>query len=65
MKKLFISGMNCAHCETKIKNALNSIGAVNINVNLEDKTVTCDCERENEDIIEVIADYGFDVDNIE
>lgn len=65
MKKLFISGMNCGHCEAKVKNALNSIGALNVDVNLEDKTVTFNCDRPNEDIIEVIADYGFDVDKIE
>lgn len=65
MKKIFISGMNCEHCERKVRNALNSIGASNINVNLEDKFVTCDCSRSNEDIIEIIGDYGFDVDNIE
>ena len=65
MRKIFINGMNCGHCETKVRNALYSIGASDIQIDLENKIVTFECNRPDEDIIEVIGDYGFDIDKIE
>lgn len=65
MRKLFISGMNCGHCESKVKNALSELGASFVEVNLENKTVNVEIDKTNEEIIDAISDYGFDVDNIE
>ena len=65
MKKLFINGMNCKHCKSKITNALNEIGANIISFDLEKKIVTIETDKSNEEIIEIIGGYGFDVDNIE
>ncbi len=65
MKKIFISGMNCSHCETKVRNALSEIGCENIEVDLGSKVVTISNDKKDEEIIEAIEDYGFDVDRIE
>ena len=65
MKKLFISGMNCKHCETKITNALNEIGVSILSFDLENKTVTVETDKSNDEMIKAIGDYGFDVDKIE
>lgn len=65
MKKIFISGMNCKHCEGKIKNALKDIGASFIEVDLENKIVNVEIDKSNEEIVDAIGDYGFDVDKIE
>lgn len=65
MKKLFISGMNCEHCKNKIKMALNDIGASFIEVDLENKIVNVETDKSNNEIIDAIGDYGFDVDRIE
>ena len=65
MKKIFISGMNCKHCESKIENALKDIGASFIEIDLENKIVNVEIDKSNEEIIDRIGDYGFDVDKIE
>lgn len=65
MKKLFISGMNCEHCKNKIKMALNDIGASFIEVDLENKIVNVETDKSNNEIIDAIGDYGFDIDRIE
>lgn len=65
MKKIYISGMNCGHCESKVRSALEEIGGKDIIVDLDLKIVTCEIDKSDEEIIEAIADYGFDVDNIE
>lgn len=65
MKKIYISSITCSHCESKVRKALEEIGGTNIKVDLENKFVTVDTDKSNEDIIEAISDYGFDVDNIE
>lgn len=65
MKKLFISGMNCDHCKNKIQMALSEIGASFIEVDLENKIVNVEIDKTNEEIIDAIGDYGFDVDSIE
>lgn len=65
MKKIYISEMTCSHCESKVRSALEGIGGINIKVDLDQKIVTLDIDRSNEEIIEAIGDYGFDVDNIE
>lgn len=65
MKKIYISGMSCSHCVSKINSALEEIGGSNIHVDLDNKVVTVDIDKSNDEIIEAIEDYGFDVDNIE
>lgn len=65
MKKIYINGMKCSHCEKKVRSALEEIGATDIDVNLDTKIVMCNTDKSNDEIVDVIGDYGFDVDNIE
>lgn len=65
MKKIYISGMKCSHCEKKVRNALEEIGATDIYVDLSEKTVTCNTDKSYDEISDIIGEYGFDVDNVE
>lgn len=65
MKKIYINGMKCSHCGKKVRSALEEIGGTDIKVDLDTKTVMCNIDRSNDEIVDIIADYGFDVDNIE
>ena len=65
MKKIYINGMKCSQCEKKVRSALEEIGGTDIKVDLDTKTVMCNIDRSNDEIVDIIADYGFDVDNIE
>lgn len=62
---LKVNGMHCAGCETRIKNALESIkGVKKVNANHSEKTVEISF-RKNSDILdnikETIEDLGFEV----
>ena len=66
-KKISIEGMSCAHCANHVKQALNEIGATNVEVNLEKKMATADLKDEVDDkeIRLAIEDVGYDVVKIE
>lgn len=66
MKKiLYIPEMNCGHCEEKIKKAINDLSGEVISVDLQAKKVEIYCSKSNEEIVDSIGDYGFDVEKIE
>ncbi|KAJ49876.1 Cu+-exporting ATPase [Clostridium tetanomorphum] len=66
-KKIFIEGMSCMHCVNHVKEALEDIGAKNVDVNLSAKTAVADFNETIKDnkIKDIIKDYGYEVVNIE
>ena len=59
--ELRVKGMMCHGCEKRVINALESIGCVNVIADHEKEYVSCETEKEEKVIIEVIEDTGFDV----
>ncbi|GAD19174.1 copper ion binding protein [Helicobacter fennelliae] len=61
---LKVNGMNCAHCENKIKTFVNELkGVKNTEVSLSTKEVSVEFESPAtlEQIKEAILDSGFEV----
>ena len=66
--RLIIDGMMCKHCESKVKDALLSLGKVyNVFVSLEQKLATLEIDKgvKEQDIINAIEQKGFKVVSIE
>jgi copper chaperone len=65
-KKISIEGMSCAHCVKHVKEALEDIGAISVEVSLEKKTAFAEVNGlSDENIKATIEDVGYDVVGIE
>jgi copper chaperone len=64
-KKISIEGMSCAHCVNHVKEALEKIGAENIEVILDKNMATADLKDDDKKIKLAIEDAGYDVVKIE
>ena len=64
-KKLMIEGMMCEHCVAHVKEALEGIGAANIEVSLEGGYAVCDTDKTNDELKTLIEDEGYDVTDIQ
>jgi copper chaperone CopZ len=62
--KLIINGMNCKHCEGKVKSTLQDNGIKDIEINLETKEVVASNELSTTKVVELIEALGFDVEKI-
>lgn len=64
-KKILIEGMSCSHCVKHVKEALEELGAENIEVSLENKTAVAEANGlSDESIKTAIEDAGYDVAEI-
>lgn len=62
-KKIMIDGMSCMNCVKHVKEALEELGKVE--VNLEGKYALVETEESDEQLIEAIDEAGYDVVSIE
>ena len=59
---LKVEGMHCKKCSASITRALEALGCVGVNVNLEEKTVNAEPNGiSREAIVSEIEDLGFEV----
>ena len=63
--KLTVEGMSCGHCVAAVNKAVGALqGVSNVEVSLQDKSVTVDFDSEEvtvDAIKEAIEDQGYDV----
>jgi copper chaperone len=65
-KKILVEGMSCGHCVMHVKEALEELGASNVDVSLEKKMATAEVgDASDESIKAAIEDAGYDVAGIE
>lgn len=64
-KKISIEGMSCQHCVMHAKEALESIGASDVKVDLKKKCAVISNDVEDEKIKAAIEDAGYEVLKIE
>ena len=64
-RKITIEGMSCMHCVAHVKEALEEIGAKNVEVSLESGIALAETEKSNEEIRAAIEDAGYEVKSIE
>lgn len=64
-KKIMIEGMMCEHCVAHVREALEGIGAANIEVSLEGGYAVCDTDKTNDELKTLIEDEGYDVTDIQ
>lgn len=66
-KKIFIEGMSCGHCVMHVKEALEDLGAANVEVSLEKKQALAEVDDSitDEKIKFAVEDAGYDVTGIE
>ncbi|MBQ8786027.1 MAG: heavy-metal-associated domain-containing protein [Oscillospiraceae bacterium] len=64
-KKIMIEGMMCEHCVAHVSEALEGIGAANIEVSLEGKYAICDTDKSDDELKALIEDEGYDVTDIQ
>ena len=64
-KKILIDGMSCMHCVAHVKEALEELGAKNIEVSLEQNYAVADIDASNDELSAAIEDAGYDVVGIE
>lgn len=66
-KKILIEGMSCGHCVKHVSEALNDIGAKDVEVNLDKKLAIVEISEDitDEAIKEAIEEAGYDVLGIE
>lgn len=64
MKKIRIEGMSCMHCVKHVKDALETLGT-NVEVSLDEKTAKVNTTVDNEAIINLIDEEGYEVISIE
>lgn len=57
--KIKVDGMSCTHCASRVKNELLSLGATDIEVDLDNKTVSFCGDIEEEEIKKAINSLGF------
>lgn len=64
-KKISIEGMSCEHCAAHVKEALEGIGADNVEVNLKKKSALISNDVDDEKIKAAIEDAGYEAINIQ
>lgn len=64
-KKISIEGMMCEHCVAHVKEALEGLGASEVEVSLEGGYAVCETDKSDSDIKSAIEDEGYDVTEIE
>jgi copper chaperone len=66
-KRILIEGMSCGHCVNHVKEALEEMGAKNVEVSLEKKMAIAELKDDVDDkkIKLAIEDAGYDVTLIE
>lgn len=65
-KKILIEGMSCNHCVGHVKNALEALDNTSVlEVSLNEKYALVDTDIEDDKIIEVVEEEGYDVIGIE
>lgn len=64
-KKITIDGMMCEHCVGHVKEALENLGANDIEVSLDGGYAVCNTEKNDDDIKSAIEEEGYDVISIE
>ena len=57
--------MSCMHCVAHVKEALEELGAKNIEVSLEQNYAVADIDASNDELSAAIEDAGYDVVGIE
>jgi len=67
LKTIYIEGMSCGHCSSRVEKALNGIEGVNAIVSLTEKkaSVTVDGNVSDETLMKAVSDAGYEVTNIE
>ena len=65
-KTLIIDGMTCGHCSARVENVLNAVEGVKAEVNLEEKSATITLSKDIEDdiLVQVITEAGYEVVDI-
>lgn len=63
-KHIDIEGMSCEHCANAVKSALEELGAVDITVDYLAGYANAEIDAEDDEIIEKIADEGFEIEKI-
>ncbi len=62
---LNVEGMSCAHCENRVKKAVDALsGVASVDVSLEGKTVTVELDPSavsTQQVKEAIEEQGYDV----
>ncbi len=58
-----LSGMGCAHCISRVSNAMNTIGADVISIELN--SLVIDFGEDTSPVREAIEELGFEVKSIE
>lgn len=64
-KKITIEGMMCEHCVAHVKEALEGLGASDIEVSLDGGYAVCDTDKAGAELKAAIEDEGYDVTGIE
>ena len=66
-KTVYIEGMMCAHCQSRVKEALNNIPGVKADVDLDNKLARIELSTDISDgkIKEAVEDAGYKVTGIE
>ncbi len=64
VKKIMIEGMMCEHCVAHVREALEGIGAENIEVSLDGGYAVCDTDKTDDELKTLIEDEGYDVTDI-
>ena len=64
-RKIMIEGMMCEHCVAHVKEALEGIGAENIDVSLDGGYAVCDTAKSDDELKALIEDEGYEVTGIE
>ncbi|MBN1196042.1 MAG: heavy-metal-associated domain-containing protein [Candidatus Aminicenantes bacterium] len=66
MKKTFrVPDMSCAHCEARIRSALEAAGGItDIHIDLEKKQVSLECVRSSAEILDLLEATGYPATNI-
>lgn len=67
VKTMHIEGMHCGHCKANVEKALNALGGVSAEVNLDAKTAEVKLTKTvGDDVLKTaVEDLGFEVTGIE
>ncbi len=64
-KKITIEGMMCEHCVAHVKEALENLGAADVEVSLDGGCAVCETDKPDAEIKSAIEEEGYDVTSIE
>lgn len=64
-KKILIEGMSCGHCTAHVKEALEDLCGVSVEVSLEGKCAILDTDKTDEELKSVIEEEGYEVVEIQ